>query len=157
MGAPRGTLEQRFWRYVEKIPFDTCWHWVGALLVGYGGIRLGRRTLYAHRVSYEIANGPIPAGMNVLHRCDVRDCVNPDHLYVGTQGNNMQDVYDRKRRGNGQAHMWARVSDNDAQVIRSRYAAGGVSQAALSREFGLSRGGVAHIVHGTVRRAAMAV
>jgi hypothetical protein len=94
------TLEDRFWEKVEKT--DGCWLWTGVVKGWYGRIRRGRAAdgdVGAHRFSYELHCGPIPSGMFVCHRCDNPRCVNPDHLFVGTQRDNMRDKI-KKHRGN---------------------------------------------------------
>ncbi len=79
-----------------------CWLWTGRTKPpGYGALQTGplgaRRTVFAHRFAWEVANGPIPAGMFVCHSCDVPLCCNPAHLFLGTQADNMADM-DRKGR-----------------------------------------------------------
>ncbi len=79
---------QRFWVKVEKT--QTCWYWIGATGPnGYGRFGLGGPTGYAHRISYEEANGTIPTGLVIDHICRVRCCVNPDHLRAVTQNDNI--------------------------------------------------------------------
>ena len=77
-------LVERFWDYVWPEPTSGCWLWSGAIAdTGYGSIRTSRpepRTLLAHRLSYELTNGPIPEGLELDHKCRVRCCVNPEHL-----------------------------------------------------------------------------
>ena len=95
------TLEQRFWARVDRngkqVPHmaTRCWAWTGAKTNEYGSVPTGvtKQWLYAHRFSYELHYGT-PNGM-VCHRCDNRECCNPEHLYDGDASSNMQDVVDR--------------------------------------------------------------
>jgi hypothetical protein len=98
-----GNRASLFWEKVEKTP--TCWLWIAARdRQGYGkfsvadeGVRSGKRVLQAHRHAWALTNGPIPAGLYVLHKCDVPACVNPDHLFVGTHRDNMDDKVQKLR------------------------------------------------------------
>lgn len=144
------TNEERFWRLVEKS--EDCWEWRGYTTPitapgagGYGRFNryLGtymRRTVMAHRFSYELAYGPIPEGLHVCHRCDNRVCVRPDHLFLGTALDNTRDR-DRKGRHRalrGEEHPRCRLTRAQAETVRRRYAAGGASYAALAAELGVS-------------------
>lgn len=106
MARPRVPIEQRFWAKVDKGEPDECWEWTGAKSRGYGTITRdaadGGTTALAHRVSWEIHNGPIPKnmsyhGMVVAHSCDNPACVNPNHLWLGTQGQNLKDMIEKGR------------------------------------------------------------
>ena len=93
----------RFWSKVVKLnPAGNCWVWVGTRnQFGYGQYYIGSagpRAVYAaHRIAYGLANGPIPAGLCVCHRCDNRLCVNPTHLFVATHGDNLRDMVAKGR------------------------------------------------------------
>ena len=96
-----------------------CWNWTGAKdRVGYGRVKvsLGSRDQFrftsAHRYSYELNVGEIPHGMNVLHRCDNRSCCNPEHLFVGTQQENMLDMHAKGRGPKGYKRNPAQCSEN---------------------------------------------
>jgi hypothetical protein len=100
----KASLEERFWTRVSWGPADRCWPWTGAGRGnGYGHVhRSGRgaTTTLAHRLSWEIHHGPIPEGLFVLHRCDNPRCVNPAHLFLGTQKTNIHDMIGKGRRHN---------------------------------------------------------
>lgn len=94
-------------RFIEKVSFEAltgCWIWSGAVQHAYGKFRIGLKEVRAHRASWEIHKGPIPDGMSVLHQCDTPLCVNPDHLFIGTQQENMNDRKTKGRVGKIGAH-----------------------------------------------------
>jgi hypothetical protein len=116
-----GDDNARFDSYVHLIPFSTCHYWVGSLSpAGYGRIGVADKKLQAHRFAYERAKGPIPDGMYVLHSCHTPACVNPDHLRVGTQKMNMQDMVDAGRQSRQKGSACGRAKLTEADVIEIR-------------------------------------
>lgn len=97
--AKRTAAETRFWSKVALT--ESCWLWTGATTpFGHGTIWLGSSGEgrgYAHRVSWELAHGPIPVDVCVLHHCDTPACVRPEHLFLGTQADNMRDMASKGR------------------------------------------------------------
>lgn len=123
-----------------------CWEWQGYRdPVGYGRIC---RTLM-HRHAWKLAHGDIPVGLCVLHRCDNPPCVNVDHLFLGTQADNLRDMTAKGRRRHGhpvgEQSCLAKLTAEQVLAIRAR-AATGERQAHLAREYGITRQGVYRIV-----------
>lgn len=158
------TTISRFWKYVTKSTDpDGCWHWAGTCdLAGYGRLNVNHRPHMAHRLSWIIHNGSIPDGMNVCHRCDNPPCVNPNHLFLGTQRDNIMDCFrkGRARRAKGADTGWythpdsmargeangrSKVTEEVVMAIRTRYAAG-VGPRQLAREYGIHRETIRMIV-----------
>jgi hypothetical protein len=116
-GRPSEPIRPRFY---EKFIRDEngCWIWVGSGCNGYGHIWISGRCRRAHQVSWEIHHGPIPDGLYVCHRCDVKLCVNPDHLFLGTHQDNMNDMAQKTRSTKGRHRFdTARAIDLQAQGL----------------------------------------
>lgn len=102
----RKQLEKRFWAKVTKGSRNGCWLWRGSLdRDGYGSIRLGLGRIFhetrAHRIAWRLIKGQIPGSLCVLHSCDVRNCVNPEHLFLGTNADNNRDMILKGRNARG--------------------------------------------------------
>lgn len=112
-------IENRFWKYVNKT--ETCWNWTGHTIGGgYGAIRVNGVNRVAHRVSWELANGEIPNGLLVCHKCDNRVCVRPDHLFIGTQSDNILDCSRKGRmnRPKGENCSFSKLTIDQVKEIR---------------------------------------
>ena len=100
---------QRFWEKVQK-KSGGCWTWLGAKNnQGYGNFNVGGKFERAHRIAYCLSIGEVPAGLFVLHHCDNPSCVNPKHLFLGTQKDNMQDCLKKGRFPVGERKKWVHV------------------------------------------------
>ncbi len=130
-----------FWSNVIPISRNACWLWNGTRHGdGYGHFKVDGHTEKAHRVAYELTFGEIPAGMLVCHSCDNPPCINPVHLFLGTDADN---VHDRVQKGRSAG----KVSLAQAAEIRSLYASGQMTQAAVGRRFGIGQDSVSRIVN----------
>ena len=130
----RDTLETRLLAKLDRS--NGCWLWKGSLFkTGYGQIAIEKgRPGYTHRVSYELFCGYIPAHLYVLHRCDVRNCCNPEHLFLGTQKENVHDMIAKGKQPIGEKHVGHKLTDKQIQEIISSP----LSSLKLSSEYGVS-------------------
>lgn len=137
----------RFWSKVFY-SIDGCWYWIGALNHdGYGQLSIKREVFRAHRLSYSIHKGDLE-GKQVLHSCDNPACVNPDHLRLGTQRDNMGDMALRNRSSHGERKRNAIFTDNLIRIIREA-AAYGHRQRAIARYFRCHHKSINSIVNRT--------
>lgn len=126
---------------------DACWEWTAARDTrNYGVLQVSGRALGAHRVSWELTNGPIPEGLFVCHKCDNPGCVNPSHLFLGTPADNMHDAIDKGRihKVAGERHGNAKLLDQDIPDILAMLASG-MSLAAVANHYRISRTTVCNI------------
>lgn len=146
----RRDLGERFWEKVDKS--GDCWIWTASVLkTGYGCIRIDKRTIRAHRIAYELANGPVPDGLLLRHTCDNRRCVNPAHLVPGTHKENAQDALDRGRHLVGEDDPKAKLSNRDVAAIRTALASG-ITGRSLARRYAVDESMISQIKNRKARR-----
>lgn len=144
------TLQERFNERYTPEPLSGCWLWTGAVdTCGYGLLYdpEAGRTNRAHRIAWAIRRGAIPDGMHVLHKCDVRGCVNPDHLFLGAQAANMADMVSKGRQARGSLNGTAKLTEVQVLEIRNLYGKGVWTQGDLASMFGIVQKQVSYIVN----------
>jgi hypothetical protein len=144
-------FEKRFWARVDVKSNDECWLWKMSInkKTGYGKSKIHGNHTSAHRVAYEVANGPIPKGVHILHKCDVRRCCNPNHLFPGNRQDNMDDMVNKGRqfRPIGEKHFNRVLDDSKVRQIRE-LTSNGTSQRDVAKQFGVSHSAVACVCSG---------
>jgi hypothetical protein len=160
--VPRGqkmSIRQRFWSKVNKT--ETCWLWQGAIWKshGYGAFSYQGKNVRAHRFSYELHYGPIPEEMHVCHTCDNPACVNPEHLFLGTNADNVADKVKKGRcptgdkngmrkhpesAKRGEAINTAKLTEADVLAIRALAAT--TTQKQLASQFGVGQTAIQSIL-----------
>lgn len=141
----KGISREYLLKRCEKQPSGGCWIWTGRLNTGgYGNAT--RRNVSAHRASYTVFVGPVPEGLCVLHKCDVRSCINPDHLFVGTHKDNTHDAMRKGRLKPPPIHLTSHPGESNPRAKLSRVAVDairrnelGLSQQKLAAKYGVSR------------------
>lgn len=148
------TVSERFHEKIITSKETGCWLWKGSLNnKGYGWININRKATLAHRVSWILKNGEIPPNMKVLHKCDIRNCVNPDHLFLGTLKDNMQDCSDKGRlsinwpRYKGEQHKMSKLTESAVKEIRASRNINGYGDL-LANKYGVNRQTIYDIARG---------
>jgi hypothetical protein len=147
----KSSYADRFAASILPEPNSGCWLWdAGIDAYGYGRIASGKRPgekLKAHRLSYELHCGPISHGANVLHRCDVRLCVNPSHLFLGSHQDNHADMVRKRRHCIGARNGRAILSDGAVRAARAAFS-DGATVACLALHYGVRHVTMGHAVTG---------
>jgi hypothetical protein len=140
-------LPERFWSKVNKT--ETCWLWTASTRNGYGVLGWTNKNgtgSYAHRLSYQAAYGPVPDGLCVLHHCDVRRCVRPDHLFVGTRAENSADMVAKGRSCKGERQARSKLTVEQVQEIRVAHTLGD-SGRSLAERYACSQETISEVIH----------
>jgi hypothetical protein len=138
--------KERFWNKVDRKSSHDCWEWQGFRRHEYGGFVFQKKKKYAHRFAWELENGEIPLKMIVCHTCDNTLCVNPKHLFLGTDLDNARDRSEKGRTPAGIKSGMAKLTEKDVKEIRKLYAIGEYTQIELGKTYRVSQNCIGYIV-----------
>lgn len=142
-----GLALEWFWAKVDSFS-ESCWTWKGCRIRGYGSFRIGPgKMARAHRFAWGDIMGPIPLGLHVLHRCDNRACVNPQHLFLGTSKDNSEDMVQKGRSTAGEKNPAHKLTWIDVEEIR-RLHSQGLGCRRIARQFSVNKSIVLDILNG---------
>ena len=148
------TLKERFnERFVKQN--NGCWLWTAGKIGKYGSIKNGEKREVSHRISWKIYKGEIPTGMFVCHRCDVTLCVNPEHLFLGTQKDNIVDAVSKNRMAKGEEPGSAKLKEKQVIELLKNYTGKLGEQVFYARTFGVGRCVIWRIINGITWRYLM--
>jgi hypothetical protein len=137
----------KFWARVCK--YEHCWIWTGGLTRGgYAAFTIKRKTWRGARFVWTITNGHIPLGLHVLHSCDNRLCVNPSHLFLGTNQDNIDDKVRKNRQRKGETVPNAKLTSEIVKNARNRYNSENITHEQLASELGISRSVLSKAIRG---------
>ncbi len=145
---------ERFWskiHYLIGVPnhYGGCWEWWGSRMKnGYGVLAINRHNHLAHRLSYYYNNKTRPEQWLVLHRCNNRGCVNPNHLYLGTYKDNARDKFASGNGLTGENSARGKLKARETIEIRERYKVGGISYAQLARIYDVNKASIGQVIRG---------
>ena len=143
---------KRFWDKVQKTKKDKCWIWLACKdKNGYGQFYLNGKSEKSHRVSYMLANRcSILKNFNILHKCDNPCCVNPKHLFLGTQKDNVKDMIHKGRRSDtkGNANGHAKINDQDVIEIKRLFHEDKLNQTQISQLYPINNRMISRIITG---------
>lgn len=148
----KGRVPEPFWDRATIGSNDECWPWKrNTNPQGYGTLKAQGKMQRAHRLAYELSRGPIPEGMVVCHTCDNPSCVNPHHLFLGSQRDNVRDMMSKGRQSDtaksGESNLSAKLTAPQVVAIRELYASKEHSQSDLATMFGVTRQQISLIVN----------
>ena len=155
-GKPIVDIKDRLLSMIKVNPISGCWEWQGSKRRGYGRTIIGSRTngtrksVSAHRLSYQVFVGKIPEGYEICHKCDNPSCINPEHLFAGTRQDNIDDR-ERKHRNVvkiGEEQPIAKLTKKDVKNARYERAFKGTSFNALAAKYGVSKKTIQNAING---------
>ena len=142
MANKQPITRERIENKIDRIPESGCWIWTGTITSrGYGQLLSSNKKIYAHRAAFEAFIGEIPDGMVVCHTCDNVHCVNPDHLFLGTQKDNLQDMKKKGRSTHGEKNAQSLLTEANVIVIKSLLS-DGWTEAQVAKHYGVSRSNI---------------
>lgn len=137
---------KRFIRYVRFNETTHCWEWTGATSNGYAQFQMFDQRMIASRISWALFVEDVPPDLDVLHVCDNPKCVNPDHLFLGTQQDNADDMVRKERQARGSRHGMSLLNEESVKAIRSKFKPRVCTMRMLAREYKVSLATISDII-----------
>lgn len=139
-------VKERLFSFFNKSDDDSCWNWNGGKSRGYGRFWMNGKLVMAHRVMYQISTGKNPGVLLVCHRCDNPSCVNPNHLFLGSPKDNMDDRRLKNRHAYGERQGLSKLSSSSVRRIREEFKEGKITKLKLASNYRVHISTICHII-----------